>query len=190
MLAIREDVNVQLAFLGIQIGADGGPRAARRAATISEAEKLARELRNELRRRLVHDDVLRFCKAELLEKNFFHCVFEASKSIAEKIRERTGLTSDGAELVRAAFGLSDPKLALNKLQTETERSDQKGFANLLVGIFGTFRNVPAHAPRLKWAVDQREALDALTIISYAHRRLDEAVPVRHSQDLNHQGGRS
>ena len=64
---------------------------------------------------------------------------------------------------------------------------RRGSPTCWVGLFGTFRNVPAHAPRLKWAVDEREALDALTIISYAHRRLDEAVPVRHSQDLNHQG---
>ena len=100
---------------------------------------------------------------------------------AEKIRERTGLTGDGADLVNPAFKVGDPLLALNTLRTDTEKSDQKGYANLLIGIFGTFRNVPAHAPRLKWAIDKREAFDALTILSYAHRRLDEAVLVRRAR---------
>ena len=175
---IREAVNVQLAFLGVQVGEDGGVRRSARAETLSAAEMLAAELRQELHRRSVHEDVLRYCRAELLDRNFFHCVLEASKSLAEKIRERTGLTEDGADLVAAAFRVSDPLLALNTLRSETEKSEQKGYANLLTGIFGTFRNVPAHAPRLKWAIDRREALDALTIISYAHRRLDEAVLVR------------
>ena len=175
---IREAVNVQLAFLGAQVGEDGRVRRSAKAETLSAAEKLAAELRQELRRRLVHEDVLKYCRAELLDRNFFHCVLEATKSLAEKIRERTGLPGDGADLVTTAFRVSDPLLALNTLRSETEKSDQKGYANLLIGIFGTFRNVPAHAPRLTWAIDRREALDALTIISYAHRRLDEAVVVR------------
>jgi uncharacterized protein (TIGR02391 family) len=53
----------------------------------------------------VHADVLRYCKAELLQENYFHAVFEATKSIAAKIRDLSGLASDGAELAQSAFGL-------------------------------------------------------------------------------------
>jgi len=57
--------------------------------------------------RQVHEDVFAFCKAELLHENYFHAVFEAMKSIAEKIRRPSGLDGDGAKLVDQAFGLKE-----------------------------------------------------------------------------------
>jgi uncharacterized protein (TIGR02391 family) len=175
--AFRNEVNVQLAFLGAHLGEDGKMRRARPATTLDEAERRASEMREELRRRLVHEDVLHFCRAELMRQDYFHCVLEAAKSVAAKIRTRTGLSGDGAVLVDEVFAVKIPLLALNSLRTESERSEQSGFANLLKGIFGVFRNPTAHEARVRWAVEKADALDALTIISYAHRRLDEAVIV-------------
>jgi uncharacterized protein (TIGR02391 family) len=177
---IREEVNVQLAFLGIRLSEDGKMHRSRTAATLNEAEERASDLRAELRRRGVHPDVLAFCRAELMQKDYFHCVLEAAKSVAAKLRARTGLAGDGSTLVDRAFSVNAPMLALSSLRLESERSEQTGFANLLKGIFGVFRNVTAHEARIHWAVDRGDALDALTIISYAHRRLDRAVDVRHS----------
>ncbi len=173
----RARVNYQLSFLGLAINEKGQPQHVTAATTISEAQERASDLHSELERRSVHADVLRFCKAELLQDNYFHCVLEATKSAAQKIRDRTGLESDGGSLVDQALSIKTPRLALNTLQTESEQSEQKGFANLLKGVFGTFRNVTAHAPKIHWAVDRSDAMDALTIISYIHRRLDEAVVV-------------
>jgi len=169
-----------LAFCGLQIGEDGKLRQVSSARTLSEAEAMADRLRSELRRREVHPDVLQFCRAELLDTNppnYFHAVLEATKSVAQKIRDRTGLTGDGAEIVDPAFNISSPLLAINSLGTETEQSEQKGFANLLRGIFGTFRNVTGHAPKIMWPIGQQDALDLLTMVSYLHRRLDAAVKV-------------
>ena len=174
---VRRKINTHLAFCGIEIGEDGVARPVQKARTLLEADERANELRAELRRRSVHADVLRFCQPEFLKQNYFHCVLEASKSVAQKIRDRTGLTGDGAEIVDAAFSLRAPVLALNSLQTESEQKEQAGFSNLLKGIFGVFRNHTAHAPKIHWAVNRQDAVDALTIISYAHRRLDEAVVV-------------
>jgi uncharacterized protein (TIGR02391 family) len=126
--------------------------------------------------------VLRFCKAELLQENYFHAVFEATKSVADKIREKAGLTSDGADLVEKAFGLGQtntPKLALNTLQTESEQSEHKGFANLLKGMFGMFRNVTAHVPKIKWTINEEDAIDSLTLASLLHRKLDKCVATGH-----------
>lgn len=174
---VRSTVNAHLAFCGIEIGEDGKARPVQKARTLSEAEERANELRAELQRRRVHEDVLRFCQPEFLQQNYFHCVLEASKSLAQKIRDRTGLTGDGAEIVDATFSLKAPMLALNLLQTESEQKEQSGFSNLLKGIFGVFRNPTAHAPKIHWAVNRQDAVDALTIISYAHRRVDDAVTV-------------
>jgi uncharacterized protein (TIGR02391 family) len=55
-------------------------------------------MRAELTRRQVHPDIFRFCRAELMQQHYFHAVLEASKSLAGKIRDPTGLQGDGAAL--------------------------------------------------------------------------------------------
>lgn len=175
---LRNRLNQILAFSGLQVGENGKLARVTPARTLHEAQERAGKLRAELTRRQVHPDVLKFCRPELLQDNYFHAVLEATKSVAEKIREKTALTGDGAELVDPAFGIKNPILAINTLQTETEQSEQKGFASLLKGMFGTFRNVTAHAPKISWPIDEQDALDLLSLVSYLHRRLDGAVPVR------------
>ncbi len=173
----RDRLNEALAFSGYSLGEDGKLRPVTQARTLDEAQQRAGRLRAELTRRQVHYDVLEFCRAELLEDNYFHAVLEATKSVAEKIRKRTGLTGDGAELVDPAFSLKAPLLAINSLRTETEQSEQKGFANLLRGMFGTFRNVTGHAPKITWPINEQDALDLLSLVSYLHRRIDAAADV-------------
>ncbi len=174
----RTRLNVVLAFSGLSVQEDGTLKRVETARTISAAQERAGRLRQTLQDRRVHADVLRFCKAELLQDNYFHAVFEATKSVADKIRSLSGLTSDGAQLVDEAFGLRHgglPCVAFNSLQTETERSEHRGFVNLMKGMFGVFRNTTAHAPKIMWRIDEQDALDMLTLASLLHRRLDAAV---------------
>jgi len=82
-------------------------------------------------------------------------VLEATKSVANKIRQKSGLIHDGAELAQKAFSLGKtgkPVLAINTLSTETETGEQRGFVNLLVGLFGTFRNPTAHAEKIYYSL--------------------------------------
>ncbi len=126
----------------------------------------------------MHPDVLKFCRAELLQDNYFHAVLEATKSVSDKIRSKTHLTGDAGELAQKAFALGKtgiPFLAFNSLQTETEKSEQSGLMNLFIGMFGTFRNTTAHGPRITWDISEQDALDLLTLVSLLHRRLDAAV---------------
>ncbi len=176
----RSRVNEVLAFSGYSVGDDGKCRPAPKVQTLSEAQERAGRLRQKLLQRKVHPDVLRFCKAELVQENYFHAVFEATKSVAQKIRDLSGLTTDGGDLVDEAFGLRKPLLAINSLRTETERSEHSGFANLIKGTFGTFRNVTGHAPKITWSISEEDALDLLSLVSYIHRRLDQAIRVPRS----------
>lgn len=175
----RYELNKILAFCGYSLGKSGKLQLLERPArTIDEAEEAAGRLRSELVRRGVHHDVLRFCSTEFLQENYFHAVFEATKSVADKIREKAGVDGDGAELVDRAFGFGKqemPILAFNSLRTETERSEHTGLMNLMKGMFGVFRNVTGHAPKIKWPISEQDALDLLTIVSYIHRRLDDCV---------------
>jgi uncharacterized protein (TIGR02391 family) len=173
----RDELNTVLSLCGMRIGEDGKVRWSAQAQHLSEALERANRLHAALVLRKVHDDVLLFCRAELLQENYFHAVFEAMKSIASKIRDRSGLTGDGAPLVQQAFGMSDgkkPLLAINRLETETDKGEQRGFANLLVGLFGTIRNPLAHNPKIEWDMSEQDALDILTTASLIHRKLDGA----------------
>lgn len=171
---MRALLNRALAFAALAVDASGALEATDEPArTLPEAEQRARELRDDLSSRGVHPDVLRFCRAELLADNYFHAVLEAVKSVADKLRTRTGLTDDGAPLVDRALAGDMPMLAINPLRTDSERSEQKGFANLLRGIFGMFRNTTAHEARINWPIAKKDAEDLLSVLSLVHRRLDK-----------------
>jgi uncharacterized protein (TIGR02391 family) len=88
----------------------------------------------------------------------------------------TDLHSDGAALIDAAFSIEDPILFFNSLQTESERSEHKGFAQLLKGCFGAIRNPLAHEPKILWE-GENDAADYLTLVSLLHRKLDRCVKV-------------
>jgi uncharacterized protein (TIGR02391 family) len=154
---------------------DGKVARTQAARTISEAQQRADDLRAELARRDVHPDVLAFCRAELMQQNYFHAVLDACKSVADKLRALTGEILDGSQLVDAAcFPAASPRVRFNPLATEWERSEQTGIATLMKGMFSTFRNPAAHAPKVAWATSRSDALDMLTLASMLHRRLDKA----------------
>jgi uncharacterized protein (TIGR02391 family) len=136
-------LNEVLVYEGLRVLEDGRLGRGPVASTLSEAAQHANNLRSELRRRGTHPDVLRYCARELLAKNAFHAQLEAAKSVFDKLRERTGLSGDGAGLVDAALALGKsgvPLLAINELATQTERDEQSGFANLMKGLSSMLRN--------------------------------------------------
>jgi uncharacterized protein (TIGR02391 family) len=171
---MRSRLNQALLFAGISVSAAGELSKVERAGTLSESRRRADELRTDLAGRGVHPDVLKFCREELVADDYFHAVQEAVKSVAEKLRSRTGLTDDGGSLVDRALGGSLPMLAINPLKSESEQSEQKGFSNLVKGTFGMFRNPTAHAPRLYWPMTKSDAEDLLSLVSLIHRRIDSA----------------
>lgn len=173
----KDRLNSVLAFRGMQLGNDGKIHRADPATTIDQALARANRLRGALVQRDVHGDVLKFCTAELVAKNFFHAVFEAMKSLTSKIRSLAGLSGDGAVLIYGAFGRrhGEPLLAINSRETEAHRCEQDGFVNLLKGLYGMFRNPLAHEAKIEWDMNEQDALDILTMISLVHRKLDKAI---------------
>ena len=166
---LREELNRALAFAGLAVDAAGQLGRADQARTLTEAARRANELRADLTSRGVHPDVLRFCREELLADNYFHAVLEAVKSVANKLRARTGLTDDGNGLVDRALSGEPPMLAINPLKTDSERSEQRGFANLVRGTFGMFRNTTAHEARILWAMTKEDAEDLLSVAACTYR---------------------
>ena len=175
--ARRLELNSILGFSGLDYGKDGQSRQIKVVRTLDEAEARAKTIRGKFQGRRIHPEVLKYCRAELLQDNFFHAVFEAAKGLAQRIREMSGALLDGAALVDQVFSIERPLLAFTALQTETERSEHKGFAALLKGCFAAVRNPLAHEPKIFWQGED-DAADYLSLISLLHRKLDDCVPTR------------
>jgi uncharacterized protein (TIGR02391 family) len=170
---IRAELNKRLSFIGLQLNANGVFNPVSVATTITEAEQRVNKFKSKLENRNIHSKIYEYCNSELITENYFHSVFEAVKSIAEEIRRKTSLTLDGAELIDKALSVTNPLIKINSLQTETDQSEQKGFSNLIKGIFGMFRNTTAHAPKAVWTITEDEALDIMTTISLIHKKLNK-----------------
>lgn len=88
-----------------------------------------------------------------------NAILDGIHHLSDVIRARTDLHSDGTALAGQAFGGKSPKLSLNKLQTETDKSIQAGVEQLLRGIYQAIRN-----PRSHGRVEDRQAdADALLV---------------------------
>ena len=170
-------LNPILAFSGMELGRDGKVRPVRAAKNIDDAVARANRMKDQLERRGVHSEIFRFCTAEIVAQNYFHTVFEAMKSVTSRIRAASDLSGDGSDLVDAAFGSgagSAPVLTISDLSTETLRGEQRGFVNLVKGLYGVMRNPLSHEPKIEWPMSEQDALDILTTISLVHRKLDVA----------------
>ena len=174
---LQDNLNVALSLCGYAVRDDGKVIHADRETTVNGALARAKRLRSVLETRGIHAEVFAYCRAELLEENYFHAVFEAVKGVADRIRTLSGLSTDGADLVTQALSTKAPILALNALKTETEASEQKGIMNLLIGLFGAVRNPIAHAPKTTWPMPEQDALDIFALVSFVHRKLDGAIKV-------------
>ncbi|NLG44548.1 MAG: TIGR02391 family protein [Phycisphaerae bacterium] len=171
----RRNLNAILAFAGLEYGDDGQFRKRPAARNLTEAEARARTIESKFNGRRIHPEVLKYCRSELLQDNYFHAVFEATKGLAQRIREMSSVEADGAALVDRVFSIERPVLAFNTLRTETERSEYKGFAALLKGCFAAVRNPLAHEPKILWEGED-DAADYFSLISLLHRKLDDCVP--------------
>jgi uncharacterized protein (TIGR02391 family) len=173
----RSELNVVLSFSGYSVREDGKTIRAQAETTLKGARARAGALRSTLEDRGAHVEIFNYCKAELLEDNYFHAVLEAIKGVAQRIRDMASLPTDGAVLVNSAFSVNKPILAINSLSTETEISEQNGFSNILVGLFGAVRNPVAHSPKTTWPMTEQDALDIFALMSFVHRKLDNTNKV-------------
>lgn len=171
----RDQLNQALSLAGYRIREDGVVARSSRARSTDEALNRTEHLRDLLKNRGAHAEVLTYCRPELLRNDYYEAVFEAIKGLGSRLRQLTGSDDDGYKLVEGTMGGNSPLLRLGPLQTQTQRDEQRGVANLTKGLFSAFRNPAAHEPRIEWTLTEADALDVLGTLSMVHRRLDVAT---------------
>jgi uncharacterized protein (TIGR02391 family) len=172
-----EETNKVLLLIGLNISNEGKLTEVAQAKTLEEVDRRVNNLRRQLYNRAIHHEVKKYCIRDYLRKDYYDAVFEAAKGLAERVREITGLTTDGSALFQKAFAKNDPYIFLNSLKTESEINEFLGLKELLESIFHLVRNPAAHTPKINWKIDEIKALDILTLISFAHKYLDECHKV-------------
>ncbi len=171
-----QKVNMQLALVGLEITKSGDIKTVIKATTADEVERRFNSIQRKLSQRGIHHEVTKYCTRELLHENYTHAVFEAAKGLAERVRIMTNTDKDGGELFDYVFSTKAPKLLINELKTQSDRSEMLGLKELMCAIFHLIRNEIAHIPAIDWQVNEHQALDILTMISVAHNYLDKSFP--------------
>lgn len=175
----RYEVNKVLMLKGIEVRDDGNFYTVSKAQSLSEVERRTRELKHKLMGYYTHQRVLMYCKEELLTNDYFHAVQEAVKGICERVREMSGLLLDGNDLIQTAFSTKNPYIALNSLRTSSEQNQQNGLKEIILGLVHMVRNVTAHELRIRWDIDENDAIDILQQVSFVHKYLDQCIIVKH-----------
>ena len=177
-----DEINKVLLLVGMRLGDDGKLRKHQKATSLDEVDERVNSLRKKMLERRIHAEVEKYCNRDLMRKDYYDVVFESSKGLANRVRKLSGLHKDGGELFQEAFSTKNPLIVFNKLESESEISEHKGLRELLESIFHLVRNPVAHTPKIHWTVEEDKVLDVLTLISFAHKYLDECIPVPKFKD--------
>jgi uncharacterized protein (TIGR02391 family) len=79
-----------------------------------------------------------------IAENYKASILDAMRHLSKIIREKSGLDGDGTILAGQAFGGEEPKLRINRLQTQSEKDEQKGFLHMVSGLYSAIRNPRTH----------------------------------------------
>lgn len=104
-------------------------------------------------------------------ENYTGSILDAIFKLTDTIRNKTGLEGDGASLIGQAFGGEDPRIKLNKLQTDSEKDIQKGVQEIIRGIYSGIRNPRSHDAM----TDDKLSADAIIIfVNYLLKLIDQS----------------
>lgn len=103
--------------------------------------------------------------------NYSGAVLEATYYLSDLIRNKSGLDTDGAQLINDTFAGASPIVRINSLHTQSDRDEQKGVHLLLLGFYTAIRNPRSHEKR----EDSAETADALIcFVNYLAGLIDKA----------------
>ena len=108
---------------------------------------------------IVSKDICSVIKNKYDNKLYSDAILDSIKYLTNLIRKKSKIDADGASLIGQAFGGQSPKIKINKMETTSEKDEQKGYEQILRGIYCGIRNPRAH----EQYQDIKEVADSIII---------------------------
>ncbi|MBI4687294.1 MAG: TIGR02391 family protein [Nitrospirae bacterium] len=131
--------------------------------------------------RHLHNSIRERIKAYYTNKQYGDAASQGVQIYCEIIRNITGRSEDGSDLVNRIFGSkpfnSPPEIQLNDLNTESLINIQEGQGHLSRGVVTGFRNPISHRPidtNVPALFTELDCLNILSLVSYLLTRMDNA----------------
>lgn len=121
---------------------------------------------------LIHPEVAAEARPRFEAGHYSDAVEWALKVVAAKVRGRTGLSTDGSDLMHCAFSPNRPHLVFDDPIPATQISMQQGYMELFAGSMTGIRNPKAHG---MVRLDRRRCVHFLFLASLLADKVDEAV---------------
>lgn len=121
---------------------------------------------------LIHPEIHKHALQHYINGHYREAVLNSILSIFDLIRKRTGLDLDGSKLVAEVFSPDKARLIFSDLESESGQNDQKGFIQILTGVYLGIRNPKAHS--LVNDLTKNEAAQYLIFASLLAKRICEA----------------
>ncbi|MDP3879361.1 MAG: TIGR02391 family protein [Dehalococcoidales bacterium] len=91
-----------------------------------------------------HSKVIEASRSLFESKHYAQAIFEAFKAVNNLVKEKSGKSQDGKDLMAKVFNESAPVIKLNDLETQSNKDEQEGFKFLFMGAMVGIRNPKAH----------------------------------------------
>lgn len=127
---------------------------------------------------LIHPAVAAEAHSRFEAELYADAVETALKVVAEKVRSRTGLTLDGADLMHQAFASRKPHLKFEDPIPATQGSLQQGYMELFAGAMMGVRNPKVHG---LVKIERERCIHFLFLASLLAFKVDEAADAHPTQ---------
>jgi uncharacterized protein (TIGR02391 family) len=122
---------------------------------------------------LLHPIIKENSYHHFLNGHYRDAILNAFIVVFDLIRQRTNLDLDGAKLAQTVYSPTSPLLIVSTMQTESGRSEQIGFMNLLVGAYASIRNPRAHS--IEETPSKSLTAQNLVFASLLAKRIEESI---------------
>lgn len=127
-------------------------------------------------RRITDTDLRTATRSRFVTKHYADAVESGVKALNECVRAKSGSTLDGDSLMTNVFSEKSPVLRLNRLRSDSEKSEQRGHMMMCQAVVAAWRNPRAHSSQVQ---DQPEkALMMLENIQHLMEKTRTAVRTR------------
>ena len=131
--------------------------------------------------RHLHNSIRKRIKTYYTNEQYGDAASQGVQIYCEIIRNLTGRSEDGSDLVNRIFGSKPfnppPEIQLNDLNTESLKNIQEGQGHLSRGVVTGFRNPISHGPidtNVPALFTELDCLNILSLVSYLITRMDNA----------------